>query len=74
MSGTAQMARRKNSKQTAQPASGRRLVVQASEAWIAWVEEGADHCRTDVSKLTDVAIAFYLREQGFKKAPPRRVP
>ena len=69
------MAKRRKSKAGEPPApSSRRLSVQASEAWIAWVEEGADHCRTDVSKLVDVALAIYLRAQGFGKTPPKRIP
>lgn len=68
------MARRKSSKKAASEVPSRRLSVQASEAWIAWVEEGADFCRTDVSKLVDAALAAYLRSQGFDKAPPKRVP
>jgi hypothetical protein len=70
------MARRKNAKKAAARAQvqTRRLAVQASEEWIAWVEEGAEFCRTDVSKLTDVALASYLRTQGFTKPPPKRVP
>jgi hypothetical protein len=70
---TAAMARRKSSKKPEGQAS-RRLSVQASEGWIAWVEQGADFCRTDVSKLVDAALADYLRARGFDKKPPRRVP
>jgi hypothetical protein len=55
------------------PPSNRRLVVQASEAWIEWVEQGAEFCRTDVSKLTDAAIVTYLIAQGFTKPAPKRV-
>jgi hypothetical protein len=68
------MARRKSRKKATVPSSGRRLVVQASDPWIAWVEEGADYCRTDVSKLVDVALVFYLKAQGFTEPAPRRVP
>jgi hypothetical protein len=69
------VAKRKNSKkQDPAPSSSRRLSVQASEDWIGWVEEGADFCRTDVSKLVDVALVTYLRAQGFAKTPPKRVP
>jgi len=69
------MARRKSSKkQDGTGSSARRLSVQAGEEWIAWVEEGADFCRTDVSKLVDAALADYLRARGFTKVPPKRVP
>jgi hypothetical protein len=72
--GVGLMARRKSGKKrgVAAPAS-RRIVVQASEEWIAWVEEGADFCRTDVSKLVDVALFQYLKSQGFEKIPPKRI-
>jgi hypothetical protein len=70
--GSAVVARRKGTKRAPEPS--RRLSVQASEAWIAWVEEAADHCRTDVSKFVDAALAAYAREQGFSKPPPKRVP
>ena len=68
------VARRKSKKLDAAAGSSRRLSVQACDAWIAWVEDGADFCRTDVSKLVDVALVTYLRSQGFTKTPPRRVP
>jgi hypothetical protein len=67
-----EVARRKSSKKPETPS--RRLSVQASDQWIAWVEEGADFCRTDVSKLVDASLATYLRSQGFTKTPPKRVP
>jgi hypothetical protein len=73
MTGT-MMARRKSAKKAAHPPSNRRLVVAAADPWLSWVEEGADFCRTDVSKLVDVALASYLRAQGFPKTPPKRLP
>lgn len=80
MAGTvgATMARRKSGpKASGEKAPDRtRIVVQACEAWIQYVERGAKHCRTDVSKLIDAAVAKYLREQDppFAEAPPDRVP
>jgi hypothetical protein len=68
------VARRKNAPNPVNPSSMRRVAVFASEEWIRWVEEGADFCRTDVSKLVDVALAAYLRGQGFPKTPPKRIP
>lgn len=67
------MARRKAGK-SGESAPNRRLSVQASPEWIEYVERGADFCRIDVSKLTDVAIVQYLRAQGFTEQPPKRVP
>jgi hypothetical protein len=52
----------------------KRLVVQASIDWADLVERGAKHCRTDVSKLIDVALADYLRARGFTDPPPDRTP
>jgi hypothetical protein len=49
-------------------------VVEGSEQWLAWVGEGADHMGTDMSKLVDAALLMYLREAGFTKDRPRRVP
>jgi hypothetical protein len=74
VSGVKELARRKSNPSPAQPPPIRRVALQACEAWIAWLEEGADHCRTDVSKLLDAAAASYLRSQGFTKPPPKRVP
>lgn len=69
------MARRKSKgKAEAAPQVKARIAVQAEESWIRWVEEGAEFCRTDVSKLVDMALATYLRAQGFPKPPPKRVP
>jgi hypothetical protein len=70
------MARRKTS--AAASAKGqkanKRIVVQAMDEWIAWVERGAEFCRTDVSKLVDSALIDYLRARGFEEKPPKRVP
>jgi hypothetical protein len=52
----------------------KRIVIQGSVQWCDYVEKGARHCRTDVSKLFDVAVRDYLRSQGFDKNPPERVP
>ena len=68
------MAKKKSSKPPKESPASRRLSVQATPSWIAWVEEGAGHCRTDVSKLVDAALATYLKGQGFGKNPPKRVP
>jgi hypothetical protein len=68
------MAKKRSNKTDDGPAGSRRLSVQASSEWVSWVEEGADFCRTDVSKLVDMALATYLRAQGFGKIPPKRIP
>jgi hypothetical protein len=48
------------------------ITIRGSLEWRGWVERGADHCRTDVAKLVDVALIRYLREQGFTDPPPKR--
>ena len=69
------MARRKSGKKPdVPPPANPRLSVQASKAYLEWVEGGADFCRTDVSKLVDAALTMYLRSQGYPKSPPKRVP
>jgi hypothetical protein len=52
----------------------KRVAVLASPEWVEWAEDGADFCRTDVSKLIDIALAEYLKSRGFAKEPPRRLP
>lgn len=56
------------------PPPPRRLSIQANEAWLRWVSEGAEYCRTDVSKAVDAALAAYFKANGFETRPPRRVP
>jgi hypothetical protein len=50
------------------------LNIKGDPAWREWVEEGAAHCRTNVSALIDVALAKYLKAEGFTKKPPERLP
>jgi hypothetical protein len=51
---------------------GTGLTIRGSAAWREWLESGAQHCRTDVSKLIDAAVVAYLRAQGFTEDPPKR--
>jgi hypothetical protein len=48
--------------------------VYATARWAEWLERGARHCRTDVAKLIDAAVADYLRARGFDEPPPERIP
>jgi hypothetical protein len=48
------------------------LTIKGNLDWRAWVERGAKHCRTDVSKLIDASLVSYLRDQGFVEEPPER--
>jgi hypothetical protein len=65
-------------KPEAQPAAGAAkrqptaITIRGSKQWRAWLERGAEHCRTDTSKLMDIAVAHYLKAQGFDEPPPRR--
>jgi hypothetical protein len=56
------------------PPPVRNIAVRATVDWVEWVEKGAEHCRTDVSKLIDAALASYLKGQGFTDPPPKRTP
>jgi hypothetical protein len=52
----------------------RTVGVRASGEWADWVEELAKHCRTDIAKLIDSALAAHAKAVGFGKTPPERVP
>jgi hypothetical protein len=62
-------------KKAAKRVAGPRTVgVRASAEWADWIERAARHCRTDIAKLVDAAVADYVREKGFTEPPPERVP
>ena len=48
------------------------LTLKGTLEWRAWVERGAEHCRTDVAKLVDAALVMYLKDQNFTEVAPRR--
>jgi hypothetical protein len=48
------------------------LSIRGSAEWRAWVEAGAEFCRTDVAKLVDAALVSYLKDRGFRQEPPKR--
>ena len=48
------------------------ITIRGSKEWRAWVEGGAKHCLTDTSKLVDIALARYLKEQGYDAIRPER--
>jgi hypothetical protein len=56
----------------AEKSSGTAFTIRGSAAWRKWIERGCEHCRTDASKLFDVAVIAYLKSQGFTEAPPKR--
>jgi hypothetical protein len=60
---------------TGPPAKERLAIVvtlKGSPEWKAWVDELADLCRTDTSKLIDMALVDFAKARGFKKEAPRR--
>jgi hypothetical protein len=48
------------------------MTIKGRPEWRAWVERGADFCRTDVAKLVDAALVEYLKQRGFDEPAPRR--
>jgi hypothetical protein len=50
-----------------------RVAIPGTPEWIKWLEEAAEHCRLDTSKLLDIAVASYAAQQGFPKRPPPRI-
>ncbi len=48
------------------------LAIKGSAEWRAWVQEAAEFCRTDTSKLVDASIVEYVKKRGFTKEPPKR--
>jgi hypothetical protein len=69
--GTTMGRPKKGSKKGPQP---RTVGVRASGEWADWLDEFADHCRTDIAKLIDEALVAHAKVRGFDKVPPRRVP
>jgi hypothetical protein len=73
--GLSAMAKKKPTRDSDKPAPAPRptaFAIKGSLEWREWVEQGADHCRTDVSKLIDAALVEYLRERGYTNPPPKR--
>jgi hypothetical protein len=48
------------------------ITIQCSRAWKEWIVRGAKYCRTDVSKLVDMALVEYLKNRGFGEEAPER--
>jgi hypothetical protein len=68
------MAKKKLAASKAKPTGAKptAVTIRGSVEWRDWVERGADHCMLDVSKLFDIAVSQYLKEQGFGEARPKR--
>jgi len=56
----------------AMPPGSAVMNIRGSLEWRQWLERGAEHCLTDVSKLVDVAVSQYLKAQGFEEPRPKR--
>lgn len=56
------------------PKGPKTIGIRATWEWADWLERVAKHCRTDVAKLVDAAVADYARSKGFTEGPPERVP
>ena len=48
------------------------IAVKGTPAWKQWVDELADMCRLDTSKLIDLALVEFAKAHGFTKVAPRR--
>lgn len=48
------------------------VTIRGSLEWRDWLERGAEHCMLDVSKLVDIAVTQYLKDQGFEESRPKR--
>lgn len=48
--------------------------VRATGEWAEWLERFARHCRMDMAKTIDSALAEYAKTRGFDEKPPERVP
>jgi len=48
------------------------VTVRGTEQWKAWVEDLAEFCRMDVSKLVDTALVEIAKNRKFDKQAPRR--
>jgi hypothetical protein len=57
------------------PVSAKRIAVQGSPEWVAWLERAARFAKiNDVSKFVDMSTAHYARTIGFPEGPPDRIP
>lgn len=73
--GTGVMARPKKASGAPAKATERPGIVvtlKGSQEWKAWVDDLANHCRTDVSKLIDSALVDYAKARGFTTEAPKR--
>ena len=48
------------------------VALKGSPEWKAWVDDLAVHCRTDLSKLVDLALVELAKSRGFNREAPQR--
>lgn len=72
MEATVMAAKRKASQPKPKKTLAIVVTLKGTTAWKAWVDELADVCRTDVSKLIDAALVDFAKSKGFAKEAPRR--
>ena len=48
------------------------LTMRGTEAWKAWIDRLARHCRLTTSTVIDQALVRYAEEVGFEEPPPQR--
>lgn len=48
------------------------VALKGSPEWKAWVDDLAAHCRTDLSKLVDLALVELAKSRGFGREAPQR--
>jgi hypothetical protein len=68
------LGRPKRQAKGSEPPKPKTIGVRATGEWADWIERAARHCRTDVAKLIDAAVAEYVKVRGFDEPPPERIP
>jgi hypothetical protein len=48
------------------------LTIRGTQEWREWLERAANHCRVTSSTLVDIAVAKFVKDQGFEEPPPKR--
>jgi hypothetical protein len=72
--GASTVGKPKKDAKKAEPMKPKTVGIRATGEWAAWLDRGAKHCRLDVAKLIDKAVAVYLKKEGFDEPPPVRIP
>ncbi len=65
----------KAKKKATRSAAGRKAIavtIKGDPAWKAWLDGLADHCRSDVAKVIDMALIKYAKGEGYDREAPHR--